>query len=321
MENQNNPVNKETSFPSGTAMPSRRASRHVERVHIQKEDVKEVLPEVQEAVPEIQEAVPEIQEAVPEIQEVVPELLEEEPGDLPTIEFEDLSAEKKAPEGKKANGKRIRAIIFAVIAALIVAGVAVGIILCLQREKQGDSRNYMDQLRNQEIAVTEEESINAFFRTYYDAMSAGDTTALESMFDDPSKANVSAAISTIVESYENLQVYSTEGLEENEVAVFVSNEVKFHNINTTAPSVDCYYLTRDPADGTYKICADMYEDTNIIRFLRLASYLQPIRTLMEDSDARLESALNADKDLKNLYIVMQSMTDAVLDESAEENEE
>ena len=67
--------------------------------------------------------------------------------------------------------------------------------------------------------------------------------------------------------------------------------------------------------------ADMYEDTNIIRFLRLASYLQPIRTLMSDSDVRLETALESDKDLKNLYIVMQSMTDAVLDDSAEGNEE
>ena len=42
---------------------------------------------------------------------------------------------------------------------------------------------------------------------------------------------------------------------------------------------------------------------------------------MADSDARLEAALESDKDLKNLYIVMQSMTDAVLDDSAEGNEE
>ena len=214
-----------------------------------------------------------------------------------------------------------RLIIFAVVAAVIIIGVAVGIVLCLKREKKGYDRNYMDQLRNQEIAVTEDETINAFFRSYYDAMSAGDTTILEGMYDDPSKANVSAAISTIVENYDNLQVYTTKGREDDELAVFVSNDVKFHNINTTAPSVDCFYLIKGPEEGTYKICADMYQDADIIRFLRIASYLQPIRQLMADSDARLESALNSDKDLKNLYIVMQSMTDAVLDESAEGNGE
>ena len=294
MENQNNPEKKEQSLPVGTAMPSRRASRHIERVQI--ENVK--------------------------VQEPVPEVLEDNLDDLPVIEFEELSAEKKTPDKKKkTDGKKIRMIIFAVIAAVIVVGVAVGIVLCLKKEKKQDSRNYMDQLRYQEIAITEDETINAFFRAYYDALSAGDTTILEGMFDDPSKANVSAAISTIVERYDNLQVYSTEGIDENEYAVFVANDVKFHNINTTAPSVDCFYLIQNPNDGSFQICADMYEDTNIIRFLRLASYLQPIRTLMSDSDARLEAALESDKDLKNLYIVMQSMTDAVLDDSAEGNEE
>lgn len=294
VENQNNPEKKEQSLPVGTAMPSRRASRHIERVQI--ENVK--------------------------VQETVPEVLEDNLDDLPVIEFEELSAEKKTPDKKKkTDGKKIRMIIFAVIAAVIVVGVAVGIVLCLKKEKKQDSRNYMDQLRYQEIAITEDETINAFFRAYYDALSAGDTTILEGMFDDPSKANVSAAISTIVERYDNLQVYSTEGIDENEYAVFVANDVKFHNINTTAPSVDCFYLIQNPNDGSFQICADMYEDTNIIRFLRLASYLQPIRTLMSDSDARLEAALESDKDLKNLYIVMQSMTDAVLDDSAEGNEE
>ena len=298
MENQNQSEKKEQTFPTGTAMPSRRASRHVERVQIQKEDIRKE-----------------------DVKVVTPVVLEEDLGDLPTIEFEDLSAEKKEQEEKKPNGKRIRTIIFAVIAVLIIAGVAIGIVLCLQKEKKKDSRNYMDQLRNQEIAVTEDEAINTFFRTYYDALSAGDTTILEDMFDDPSKANVSAAISTIVESYENLQVYTTEGLEDNSLAVFVANDVKFHNISTMAPSVDCFYLVKDTASGTYLVHSDMYDDPDIIRFLRLASYLQPIRTLMTDSNARLESALNSDKDLKNLYIVMQSMTDAVLDESAEEAEE
>ena len=294
VENQNNPEKKEQSLPVGTAMPSRRASRHIERVQIENEKVEETVPEV----------------------------LEDNLDDLPVIEFEELSAEKKTPDKKKkTDGKKIRMIIFAVIAAVIVVGVAVGIVLCLKKEKKQDSRNYMDQLRYQEIAITEDETINAFFRAYYDALSAGDTTILEGMFDDPSKANVSAAISTIVERYDNLQVYSTEGIDENEYAVFVANDVKFHNINTTAPSVDCFYLIQNPNDGSFQICADMYEDTNIIRFLRLASYLQPIRTLMSDSDARLEAALESDKDLKNLYIVMQSMTDAVLDDSAEGNEE
>ena len=43
------------------------------------------------------------------------------------------------------------------------------------------------------------------------------------------------------------------------------------------------------------------------------------RQLLSDSDAALQSALSRDKDLKNLYIVMQSMTDAVLEQDASVN--
>ena len=279
-------------------MPSRRATRHVERIRIEKEDVKKPVPEVESA----------------------PEIIEEDLEEFPEIIFEEFSEENSQTSvEKKPRGKRIRNIIFAVIAVMIIAAVAVGIVLCLLKEKKSaHSRNYMDQLRNQEITITEEEKINTFFRTYYDALSTGDTTILEGMFDDPSKANVSAAISTIVENYENIQVYITEGINENEYAVFVSNDIKFQNINMTAPSVDCYYLVKDAEEGTYLVHSEMYDDPEIIRFLRLVSYLQPIRTLMSDTDARLESALNSDKDLQNLYIVMQSMTDAVL---VEENGE
>ena len=286
MEKNENSEKIESGLTLGQPMPSRRATRHVEKIQILTEASKDEVVEL----------------------------------DLSDIEDQEQSegSEKKLSlpkiQWKKPDKKAILKIVLGVVALLIVAAVITGIVVYAQKDKNsGYSRNFMDQLRMQEIRLVEDEPANAFFRQYYDAMSAGDTTILEGMFDNPAKADVSAEVSTIVESYDNLAVYMTEGLEENEYVAFVYNDVKFNNINTLAPSVDCFYLVMGE-DGMYKICWDMYQNVDKIRFLRLASYMMPIRQLLSDSDAALQNALNQDKDLKNLYIVMQSMTDAVLEQ-------
>ena len=283
---------KEAGLSLGQPMPSRRATRHVEKIQILKETPKAETPEPKQEKDK--------KEPV-QIKDYVKKL------SLPKITW------------KKPDKKMILKIVLGVIALLIVAAVVTGIVVLSQKEDHdGYSRNFMDQLRMQEIRLVENEPANAFFRQYYDAMSAGDTTILEGMYDNPAKADVSAGVSTIVESYDNLAVYMTGGLEENEFVAFVYNDVKFNNINTLAPSVDCFYLVMGD-DGVYKICWDMNQNVDKIRFCRRASYMMPIRQLLSDSDAALQSALSRDKDLKNLYIVMQSMTDAVLEQDASVN--
>ena len=289
MEKNESSEKKDAGLSLGQPMPSRRATRHVEKIQILRNISKE---EVQE--PEKTDDIIKKEQSKDSKKKLL----------LPKITW------------KKPDKKMILKIILGVVALLIVAAVVTGIIVFAKKEDHnGYSRNFMDQLRMQEIRLVEDEPANAFFRQYYDAMSAGDTTILEGMYDNPAKADVSAGVSTIVESYDNLAVYMTGGLEENEFVAFVYNDVKFNNINTLAPSVDCFYLVMGE-DGIYKICWDMYQNVDKIRFSRLASYMMPIRQLLADSDAALQNALSRDKDLKNLYIVMQSMTDAVLEQDS-----
>ena len=290
MENNEFSEKKESTSQLGPSMPSRRATRHVEKILIRKEAAEEKdTPEAKEPADPNNSEGPKLKLSLPKIQ------------------------------WKTPDKKMILKIVLGLIALLIIAAVITGLVVLANKEKKsGHSRNFMDQLRMQEIRLVEDAPANAFFFFFYDAMSAGDTTVLEGLFDDPDKANVSAGVSTIVESYENLAVYMTEGIDENEFIAFVYNDVKFNNINTLAPSVDCFYLVMGE-DGIYRICWDMYQNEDKIRFLRLASYMMPVRQLLSDSDAALQSALNRDKDLKNLYIVMQSMTDAVMEQDAAVN--
>ncbi len=329
------------------SMPGRRTARRVERrteeaassgrreTSVRRRDnrPKEILAPVEEKkvlveeniVPEIKEAeailptAVEVKEAEVKTAEEIAPVLEatEETGKAAVEEPAETGKPETLAAPKKKSGLGGKAIAILVIIAVVVAAIVFGIIFLSGKENKSE-KNFMDQLRTQEIVACEIEPVNQFFNDYYTSLSAGNTTDLENMFDEPEKANVSAGVSTIVEQYSDLQVYVTGGIEANEYAVFVSNNVKFNNIKTTAPSIDCFYITYMEEDGSVKIDADMYTDPEIIRFLTLASYMEPMRSMLTDTDKALTKALNSDKELKNLYIVMQSMTDAVLSNEATE---
>ncbi len=197
----------------------------------------------------------------------------------------------------------ILATVLLIIIVLIVLAATAG-------AKHRKSDNYMDQIRNQEIKLNDVAAIDDFFVSYYTGLSSGNTTELEAMFDDPAKANITTEISTIVNQYDNFKVYVTPGIEENDIVAFVGNDIHFANIDATAPSVDSFYLKYDKEAAALKICSDMYTDQNILKFMNLVSYREPIRSLLTDTNNRLSDALAGNKDLNNLYILMQSMTES-----------
>lgn len=246
------------------------------------------------------------------------------------IEIEEIkvnASEEKAKKKSKAkeegsgnafskflkNHKPLAAIILLLLLIIIVVVVLVAGGGAKKSARRG---SFMDQIRNQEIKENDVAAINDFFVNYYTALSSGNTTDLEAMFDDPSKANITTEISTIVSQYDNFKVYVTPGIEENDIVAFVSYDIHFDNIEATAPSVDSFYLKYDSEQAALKICADMYTDQEILRFMNLVSYREPIRSLLTDTNNRLSDALAGNKDLNNLYILMQSLT-----ESADYSEE
>lgn len=223
-------------------------------------------------------------------------------------------AEKKAKKGSFfKNRKALLALI--ILAALIIVIVAV---LLIKGGNAKKNAGYMDQIRNQEIKLNDVSAVDDFFTNYYTALSSGNTTELEKMFDEPEKANITTEISTIVNQYDNFQIYVTPGIDDNSIVAFVYNDIHFANIDATAPSVDSFYLRYDPDLSVLKIDSDMYTDQDILKFMNLVSYREPIRTLLKDTNDKLSASLAANKDLNNLYILMQSMTDASAYETEEE---
>lgn len=182
-------------------------------------------------------------------------------------------------------------------------------------------QQWMRQLRTKDIVECRVDSINEFFEDYYTALSEGDTTALESMYDDPLSANITTELSSIVSSYANITVYVTPGINDNEVVAFVYNDIYFVNIDQATPAVDSFYLKMDTESNSVYIMTAMYTDADINTFMYLASYREPIRSLLSNTESQLNAILESNDDLRNIYIIMSAMTEENAGDDAEDETE
>ena len=234
---------------------------------------------------------------------------------------------KKNPEKNKKNKTKKKQSfvrnrgLWLILAIVVVLILAIVVVLALRGENKEEvaENHFMDQIREQEVVETESPILQQFFNEYYEALAAGNTTKLESMYDDPSQVNITTEISSIVDSYDNFKIYETQGIEENTVVAFVYNDIHFKNMDATAPSVDSFYLWYDPETMSYKIDSWMYTNEDILKFMNLVSYREPIRSLLEETNEQLDEILSGNKELNNLYILMQSMAQAAAIPPEDEN--
>ncbi|MCF0141947.1 MAG: hypothetical protein HUJ75_01070 [Parasporobacterium sp.] len=200
-------------------------------------------------------------------------------------------------------------VLLAALAVLVTVLIAVLILGVGVKEAPGrsDNQKLMDQVRSKNVVKCHIDSINEFFDTYYRALSSGNTTVLEGLYDDPEHASISAEVAGIVDHYSDLTVYVTPGLEQNDVIAYVYNNIHFNNILQSAPAVDSFYLHLDPETNQIKIKSAMYTDPKINKMMLLVSYREPVRSLLQGTKDSLYGALENNVDLRNLYIIMSSM--------------
>ena len=202
-------------------------------------------------------------------------------------------------------------ILVCVLAVLIVLLIFVLLLGGGQESSAGTTKyqEWMIQLRNKDIAECPYDCINDFFDEYYTALCEGDTTTLETLVDDTESSNITTELSSIVESYSDITVYVTPGINEDEVLAFVSYNINFVNIESEAPAVDSFYLKADTQTNTVYIMAEMYTDADINAFMYLASYREPVRSLLSDTEEDLNAILEEDAELRNIYIIMNAMSE------------
>ncbi len=219
----------------------------------------------------------------------------------------------KKQTGKLAAFYKQRAALVWIAAIAVIIVIAVVLIASLARPQSKSSltreQELMEMVRSKNVIRSYVPSINNFFVMYYNALATGDTSILEDSFDDPRKANISADISSVVNRISDVQVYITPGIKKDEVVAFVRYNIYFKNISLFAPAVDSFYIRMNTGDSSIRILTKMYTDKDINTYMTLESYREPLRSIIADTEADLYVALNNNPELRNLYVIMSSMTE------------
>lgn len=162
--------------------------------------------------------------------------------------------------------------------------------------------------------------INQLVSNYYTAYANGDVQTLAALADPISEAEKSyiSVFSQYVEGYENISCYTKKGLDDKSYIASVYLEVKFKDVNTTAPGLETFYV-RTREDGTLYIDnvygqfnSEMKEfeaDAPISDLLETFSQQEDVVALQTDVQTKYEEALKSDENLKT--IVETTVPDAI----------
>ena len=139
--------------------------------------------------------------------------------------------------------------------------------------------------------------VNALIESFYTAWGQKDVAKMKELtdnFDATDEAKVTNA--TYIESYDNIVVYTKQGLEKDSYVVFVSYDLKFKDVKTAAPGLSELYVIKNDS-GNYVIHNDD-SDAEVQECIEKTRQEKDVMTLIEDVENKLNEDMASDAELK-----------------------
>lgn len=153
--------------------------------------------------------------------------------------------------------------------------------------------------------------VTALIESFYAAWSQKDTDKMKELTDDFSTTDeAKVRNASYIESYENIQVYTKQGLDENSYVVFASYDLKFKDVETLAPGLSELYVMKD-SSGQYKIHNDD-SDQEVQECIEKTRQEQDVMELIAQEEDRYQEALEADASLKTYLDQLGTETNTAL---------
>ncbi len=167
-----------------------------------------------------------------------------------------------------------------------------------------------------------DKEITTLFENYYEAYAAGDVKALAS-YAAPISDNECEYIelfSSYIKAYKIDKIYTQQGIDENSCLAMVEIDIEFEGVKTTAPGLDCFYITGIRTGhlyinnlysqfnlGTHEYVTEDQINTCIKKFVMRSE----VAELQEKVDKRYEEAILKDEDLD--FLINSTMSVAIND--------
>lgn len=151
-------------------------------------------------------------------------------------------------------------------------------------------------LPDEPLAENAYPEVNELMQKFYKALADGDIDTVKILKDytDDTEIITYQKKSEFIESYNNITCYTKNGTEPNTYFVYVSYDVKFNDIETTAPGLNAWYVYTSE-DGTLKIDGDM--DESVTATLKLVTSQDDVVDLYNKVDVQYKEAISSDENL------------------------
>lgn len=178
----------------------------------------------------------------------------------------------------------------------------------------------------EEYQVNAFENVNNLVSQYYTAYAAGDIATLTTLATPVSdnEQNYIRIFSQYVEEYRNITCYTKSGLDANSYLVYVASEMKFTDVDTTAPALDFFYIRTNEEGSLYidniysqynRSKQESAMDISIQNLMHQFVNEPDALEIQNDVKARYEKAVTSDENLSNM--ITNTIPTAIQDWSRE----
>lgn len=139
--------------------------------------------------------------------------------------------------------------------------------------------------------------VNALIATYYNALGSKDIATLKTVVDtlDPTE-ETKIQNAKYIDSYQDLEVYTKQGLEETSYVVYACYNYVCTGIATPVPALSQLYVKTN-ADGQLYIVGDTTGDTQVTAFLDADLQTQDVKALWDQVEDKYNKAKESDSAL------------------------
>lgn len=120
----------------------------------------------------------------------------------------------------------------------------------------------------------------------------------------------------MIESYQNIECYTVNGLQAGEYLVYVYSEVKFTGIDTPAPGLTRLYVVTDQ-DSTLRVETGVLSQ-KVQDMIGETDKSEEVQKIIQTVNYKLEEAINKDEQLRTFYSNINGGSDTVDTEDEQE---
>lgn len=216
-------------------------------------------------------------------------------------------------------------IVIAVFLLIIIGALAV--ITFSEKKEEIVATTEAEVAAEEEIVVPEEAlekdaypEVNNLIKQYYQALVDGDMETIKSIksYVDEEEELKIIKKSEFIESYPTIIVYTKKGLEEGSFIAYVQYEVKFKDIEKTAPGLNTLYVCVKE-DGTYFINSGELEESHI-EYLKTISVQNDVVDLFNTVQVAYNDTKTQDEKLSAFLDELPNLLAEAVNEAMSEQE-